>query len=240
MNYIETMNYHRDKDYFASEKQFRNIFQKRSNLLKVHLGGVPGRTHRVLEVGCSNGVFLDLLKEQKWQTWGVESSGSALMARQKGHKVIKERFEKVKLTESYFDLIVMNHVLEHLDNPQMVLRKARGLLKPGGLIFIDVPNAGSLSSKILGKRWPYLLPKEHKHQFTKINLGNLLAKSGLKVIYWESRSGIFEYAHPLLELWQALTGLKRRFFTDILIFPYALIATVLNRGDSMSFLAEKK
>ena len=70
-------------------------------------------------------------------------------------------------------------------------------------------------------------------------LTSLLEKSGFKVIHWESRSGLFEYANPFLELWQALTGLKKRFFTDILTFPYALIATFFNAGDSISVIGKK-
>lgn len=235
---IENMNYHRDKDYLANEKLFRNIFQKRFNLLKVHLGGVSGRTHReklrVLDIGCSNGVFLDLFKESGFETWGVEPSGIADRAKRKGHRVLNTFFEQARLPENYFDLVVVNHTLEHMDNPKQVLNKIHTVLKDGGIVFIDVPNFGSLSSKILGKKWPYLLPLEHKHQFTKESLTKLLKDSRFKVLHWESRSGIFEYANPLKELG------RKRFLLDLFTFPYSLSATLLRMGDSMSFVAKKK
>ena len=223
------MNYHRDKDYLKNESMFRNIFQKRFDLIKSHSrGGIS----TVLDVGCSNGVFLDLFAGS--ETWGVEPSDSGEVAKMKGHKILKTAFEKAELPKNYFDLVIMNHVLEHLDNPTMVLAKAYKLLQPNGILFVDVPNAGGLGSKILGKHWPYLLPKEHKSQFTKESLGKLLKETGFEVLHWESRSGVFEYANPFLEL------TRPRFLVDLLLFPYSLLVTLLNMGDSMSFIAKKK
>lgn len=225
------MNYHRDKDYLASEKQFRNIFKKRFDLIKKY--HLAGGTETVLDIGCSNGVFLDLFKESGFETWGVEPSGNAGVASKKGHKILKTTFEKATPPNNYFDLVILNHTLEHMDNPVEVLKKVHRILEKDGVLFVDVPNFGSLSSKILGKKWPYLLPKEHKHQFTKKTLVQILEKSGFKVIHWESRSGIFEYANPLKELF------RKRFLIDIFTSPYALIATFFNMGDSISIIGKK-
>ena len=229
------MNYHRDADYLANEALFRNIFTKRFDLINKHL-----KNGKVLEIGCSNGVFLDLFKEAGWETWGVEPSETARSAQRKGHRVTKSNFEKVELPTNSFDLVVMNHVLEHMDQPATVLEKVFSVLKKDGFLFVDVPNAGGLGAKLLGKHWPYYLPHEHKHQFTRRSLTDLLWAAGFKVIYWESRSGLFEYANPWLELWQSLRGLKKRFLFDVLATPYSLLATLLNRGDSMTLLAQKK
>lgn len=231
------MNYHRDKDYLRFEKTYRNIFQTRFNLLSKFLPHfVPqGGTSRgrVLDIGCANGVFLDLFKEKGWQTWGVEPSDSADEAERKGHKISKTTFEKASLPENYFDLVIINHTLEHMADPSAVLTKVYGLLKNNGILFVDVPNAGSLGARILGKRWPYLLPKEHKWQFTQKSLTGLLEQAGFKIFYWRSRSGIFEYANPFLDLG------RRRFLLDLLAIPYSLSATLLGMGDSMSFVAKK-
>jgi len=187
----------------------------------------------VVDIGCSNGVFLDLFREKGFETWGVEPSENAALARAKGHKVLKSAFEKTNLPKNYFDLVILNHTLEHLDDPLGILKKVYGLLKKDGIIFVDVPNAGGLGAKLLGKYWPYRLPEEHKWQFTKQSLSKLFKKAGFKIIHFESRSGIFEYANPLLELH------RPRFLIDILTIPYSLIATLLNMGDSMSIIGKK-
>jgi SAM-dependent methyltransferase len=232
MNY---KNYHRDKDYLANESLFRNIFLNRVNLISKFIN-----KGKVLELGCSTGVMLKLFKERGWHVLGVEPSASSDEAEKKGLRVLKVKFEEVKLPKNHFDLIILNHVLEHLTDPENVLRKIYTLLKDNGFIFIDVPNFRSLSSIMLGKRWPFLLPDEHKSQFTKKSLTVLLEQTRFEVIHWESRSGIFEYANPFLEFRQSLIGLKKRFIFDLCTMPYALCATLLNMGDSMSFIVQKK
>lgn len=221
-------NYHRDKDYKKYERLFENIFKKRVNLISKFV-----KSGRMLEIGSATGVMLKLFAKRGWDALGIEPSGSSQEVKKKGLRVLNVKFEEAKLPKDYFNLIVLNHTLEHMDNPKEVLNKINILLKEEGVVFIDVPNFGSLSSKLLGKRWPYLLPEEHKSQFTKESLTKLLKDNGFKVLYWESRSGIFEYANPIKEL-----GCKR-FLTDILTSPYALVATFLGMGDSMSFIAKK-
>lgn len=229
-------NYHRDNDYRKFSSMFRNIFMKRLILINRLIERTPGR---VIDIGCSTGVFLDLFKESGWETWGVEPSKSGIIAKKKGHKVINDYFEKGVLPKNYFDLVIMNHTLEHMDNPAKVLTSLHGLLKSNGSILVDVPNAGGFGARILGEYWPYRLPDEHKSQFTRASLTAIFRTSGFKVIHFESRSGLFEYADPFLEVWSSLIGLKKRFFFDVLSFPYALIVTLLNSGDSMSLVGVK-
>jgi SAM-dependent methyltransferase len=226
MNKTNYKKYHRDNTYLENESLFRNIFQKRYNLISKFIKSPS----KVLDIGCSNGVFLDLYIES--ETWGVEPSQNAHKINKK-HKVIKSTFEIAKLPLNYFDLVIMNHTLEHLKRPSDVLTKIKSLLKKDGIVFIDVPNVGSLSSKILGNKWPYLLPDEHLWQFDKKSITKLARDAGFEVLHWESRSGIFEYANPLKEL------KRKRFLLDIITIPYSLIATLFNMGDSMSLIAKR-
>ena len=230
---IDYSKYHRDNEYSDNEKLFKNIFKKRFRLIKLY----NKSPKTVLDIGCSNGVFLDLFEGS--ETWGVEPSENAKKAIAKGHKVINTHFEDANLPQNYFDLVIMNHTLEHVKDANVVLLKINKILKKNGILFIDVPNAGGLSSKMLGDKWPYKLPNEHTYQFTKDSLSEIVEDSGFKILHWESRSGLFETANPLLELWQSLVGLKKRFLTNLLTTPYALLATLLNMGDSMSIIARK-
>lgn len=225
---MKSENYHRDESYKKSEALFANIFQKRVNLISRYI-----KKGKMLEVGCSTGVMLQLFSEKGWEVLGIEPSGSCQEAKNKKLKVLCSTFENADLPKESFDLIVLNHTLEHMDNPSSVLKKLNLLLREDGILFIDVPNVGSLSSKLLGKKWPYLLPEEHKSQFNKNNLGKLLTNNGFKILHWESRSGFFEYAFPLKEL------KRKRFLLDIVLLPYSIIATLFKMGDSMSFIARK-
>ena len=225
--------YHRDLEYQKNEELFKNIFKKRLSILKKYVK-IP---KTVLDIGWSNGIFLDLFENS--ETWGIEPSSSGYGIKDGRHKILHEYFEKAKLPQNYFDLVIMNHTLEHVVDAEIVLAKVYRLLKKGGILFIDVPNAGGLGSILLGNKWPYLLPNEHTYQFTKDSLSKIIEESNFKILHWESRSGLFELPNPLLDLYQSLIGFKKRFIINLLTFPYSLFATYLNMGDSMSFIVRK-
>jgi len=226
--------YHRDKSYQEEESHFKNIFMTRFAITRRFK-----KSGKVLDIGTSNGLMLDIFKENGFETWGVEPSQSAKIAKVKGHKIINSFFEKTKIPNNYFDVVIMNHTLEHLDNPLLVLKKVYKILKKDGIFLVDVPNAGGIASTILGSKWPYRLPKEHKHQFTSKSLSKIFEETGFKVIHFESRSGIFEFANPFAEIWEALIHRKKRFFTDIVNIPYDILVTFFDAGDSMTLVGKK-
>jgi len=146
-------------------------------------------------------------------------------------KVEKSSFEVIE-----GEVIVVQKVTEMFERIGTRLR----ILKKGGVVYIDVPNFGSLSSRLLSKHWSLLLPDEHKHQFTKNNLTKIFKKAGFEVLYSRSRSGLFEYNKPMLELTRSLMGLRKRFFIDLFNFPYSFFVTMFNMGDSISVVGRKK
>jgi SAM-dependent methyltransferase len=227
--------YHRDKTYIENEGLFRNIFMTRFTVTKRY----KQKPETVLDIGASNGVMLDIFKENGAETWGVEPSENAEIAKSKGHKIISEFFEKAKLPIDYFDLVIMNHTLEHLDNPKFILKKIYKILKKDGILLVDVPNAGGFGSRILGDKWPYRLPEEHKQQFTKKSLTKVFEDAKFEVIYFGSRSGIFEFYNPTREIWEAFITKKKRFFTDLINIPYDILVTFFNMGDSMTMVGRK-
>lgn len=227
--------YHRDEVYIKEEKQFKNIFEKRVGIILKFK-----KTGKALEVGSSTGVFLSLLKERGWEVLGIEPSVDAVdTAQRKGIPTLNTTFEKSELKSDTFDLVIFNHVLEHMNDPIGILKKTNGVLKKDGIVLVDVPNFASLSAKISGSRWRYILPKEHRWHFTPKSLSLFLKKAGFKVIYWETHSGIWDYGNPLLEIWQALTGKKKRFFKDILTAIPAFIMTQLGLGTGLTIVARK-
>lgn len=122
----------------------------------------------VLDVGCSSGGFLYQLKHrhpQDYKILGTDVSSAPLdHATRMGIPVARGNF----LTHDFgelFDAVTFWAVMEHLFEPQLFLKKAASLLKPGGLCFILVPNMNSLAIRLLGAKYRYIFA-EHLNYFT--------------------------------------------------------------------------
>ncbi|WHZ19257.1 MAG: SAM-dependent methyltransferase [Rhodanobacteraceae bacterium] len=104
------------------------------------------RPRHVLEMGPAEGVMTERLRKISDHLSVVEGSPAFC-------DDIEKRFPEVRThcalfetfdTNDRFDLIVLGHVLEHVEDPVAVLRRSAGWLAPGGSIFSAVPNARSL------------------------------------------------------------------------------------------------
>lgn len=233
---VNYQKYHRDALYKVSMEQFSNIFQKRIDIIsKFRESG------QALEVGSSTGLLLSLLKVQGWTVLGIEPSrNAAAFAKKVGIETVTKPFEEIELKKESFDLVIFNHTLEHMRDPLAITAKARRILKEDGLILIDVPNFGSLTAKLMGAKWPYILPREHFWHFTQDSLFRILDKSGFKPLYWEAHSGIWGYGNPAKEIWQSLVGLKKRFIWDVITAIPTFILTKLKMGTGLAVVATKK
>lgn len=224
-------NYHRDPDYGRYEARFRNIFLKRYKIIEKYKPE-PGR---VIEVGASTGILLSLFKERGWEAWGIEPSSSSKLAKKRSLKILKTIFEKANVPNSYFDVVILNHTLEHMDKPLEMLVKVKKILKKDGILFVDVPNFGGLSSRVSKQYWKLLLPEEHKYHFTQKSLSYIFKKAGLEVIHIETRSGVLDRAYPFLNLFDT----KISFVGDILDVPGNIVATLAGQGSCLTMIGRK-
>lgn len=134
----------------------------------------PGR---LLDVGCSVGGFLDALKAcglDQWQMCGLEpSQKSSAAARLKGYTV-----ENVFLGDDHFpphsfDAISMVSVLEHVPLPYDALKRIKTLLKPNGIVFVEVPSILHPELSLTGS-----FSLEHILHFSPGTLASLFHKLG--------------------------------------------------------------
>jgi len=226
--------YHRDNTYIKEESLFNNIFKKRVNkILAIKKKG------KALEIGCSTGLMLSLLSKKGWEVTGIEiSKEAAEAARKRNIKIYTDPFEIINLKEK-FDLIILNHTLEHLENPKKVLGKAYSSLKENGLLYIDVPNFGGLSASIQRGDWPLLLPAEHLWHFTEKALEILLKETKYKIIFTEKASGVWDFENPLKELFNSLFNFKKRFFSEIITALPSFIISKTGVGSDLMVIAIK-
>ena len=228
-------NYHRDEVYIKEDSQFENIFQKRVGIiLKFKKNGL------VLDIGSSTGTMLSLFAQKGWEVQGIEpSKNSSQQALKKGIPTLNTFFEKAKLENNKYDVVIANHVLEHIDDPVGFLEKIYKILKKGGIVLIDAPNFGSFSARTFGTKWQYLLPREHLWHFSSKSLANLLRKSGFSIVYKETHSGVWGYGNPFKELLQSLFGFKKRFFINFISSIPAWYVSKLGLGTGLTIVAKK-
>jgi SAM-dependent methyltransferase len=139
---------------------------------------LPTGSAKLLDVGCGNGAFLAMARELGWQVRGLEpDEASAQEAREAGLDVECASLLDAAMEER-FDVITMNHVLEHLHEPEAALRKAYSLLKPGGLLWLATPNLSSSGHGVFAQDWLHLDPPRHLVLFESEALKQLLRRVG--------------------------------------------------------------
>lgn len=152
-------------------------------LARAHAG--PGR---LLDVGSGRGEILDSFARLGWETVGIEPGRAVAEAvRARGHDVLAEDFASAPI-ELEFDLVVFSHSLEHMRDPRAALEKARGLLAPGGRIFVATPNAGGALSRIFGENWWQLDAPRHLVVLSRSGLRSIAARAGLRVLRMHTHS----------------------------------------------------
>ncbi len=144
--YKTVMTYER-RTVLAEKWEFLQAIREKWELLQAIRDLKKHRSHRILDVGCGSGYFLDLLRDRlpsvDYAGYELNSEMSEL-ARSKGHKVYHRSFPEAVLAENKdesFDAICMFQVLEHLPDPVAALKGARRLLSPRGILIIGVPDA---------------------------------------------------------------------------------------------------
>lgn len=169
-------------DYHMEAPFFYDRFNARSRYKK--LKKIAGKqTGRILDVGCGRGIMLKIFKESGWETAGTELSDvSAQYAREVlGVEVLNENIEDSVFDKEHFDVITMFHSLEHLQDPALSLKAIKKLLKPDGLLIIEVPRFNSFYSKIFKDKWFHLDVPRHLFHFDDQSLEKLLAAAGFSI-----------------------------------------------------------
>lgn len=136
----------------------------------------------ILDIGCGTGDALELYKALGWVTLGVnfgQMSSSKVDISEEG--ILEADFLELDFGDRKFDYVRMNHTLEHLSNPVETIDKAYELLKPGGVLFVAVPNSDSFLYKVFKSFWwNYGLPC-HLFVYNKSSLTHLLVSAGFQV-----------------------------------------------------------
>jgi GT2 family glycosyltransferase/2-polyprenyl-3-methyl-5-hydroxy-6-metoxy-1,4-benzoquinol methylase len=158
------------------------------------------RGSRVLELGCATGYMSKVLRERLGCTvTGIEvDSAAAEVAREWADRVIVGDAEELDYAQVFgsarFDVILFADVLEHLRDPESVLRRVRPFLEPRGSVVASIPNVahGSVRVALLGGEFRYtpngLLDDTHLRFFTQDSVLALFEDAGYSIVEWLSKT----------------------------------------------------
>jgi len=166
---------------YLEEREGRVLtFEHHLKPLERITGAPDGRP--LLDVGCYTGVFVEIAMRHGWDAWGLEPSYWAVEeARKRGLHVVQGTLDTADLPESFFDVVTLWDVIEHLTDPRSALRHAHRLLKPDGLLVVHTIDIESLFARLMRARWPWLM-EMHIYYFSRRTLRAMLEQCGFRVL----------------------------------------------------------
>ena len=151
---------------------------------------LPSFYRTVIDIGCGEGIFFNKLKA-KCEVWGVEPNEiAANLASKRMQNILIGKYSEVEsqIPERYFDLVICNDVIEHLEDVDGFLNSIKKKMKDGAFLVGSVPNVrfyGNLKSLLIGRDWEYMesgiLDKDHLRFFTERSLRRSLERHGFVI-----------------------------------------------------------
>jgi 2-polyprenyl-3-methyl-5-hydroxy-6-metoxy-1,4-benzoquinol methylase len=208
--------------YEKNKKKFVEIFKPIVETIKKYKKNV-----QVLDVGCSSGILLEMLKRQGFNIYGLEPDKKAYI---RAKKKFKNKIFNCKLQDFLrtnrlkFDVIIYNHVLEHIQNPIIELKLVKKALKSNGIFVLGLPNTSNIFFWLRKKYWESLMPNEHIWHFSKKQIIKLLKRNRYKVIDVNfSNDKRLDYSY-----------IKRMYFSFL-----SLINNIFKTGESILIVCKK-
>ncbi len=197
---------------------------------------------RLLDAGANFGHFLSIARA-RFSAVGVDLSRAAV-------QWSREHFDVENHAASIYDLptdlcgpyeaVTLFDVIEHVPDPGRAIDALKGVLAPGGHLFLSTPDAGSVVARAMGSRWHYLDPIQHIVLFNRKNLSELLDRSGFEVIGVRTLGHHYRMGYVLDRLsYLNDAGMLGGMFAmgRVLGKPLASQKLYLNLGDVMGLVA---
>jgi SAM-dependent methyltransferase len=175
---------------------------------------------KFLDIGCGPGWILSALGPE-WDKHGIEVSKFASKHAEQFGKVHNGTLDDFKGED--FDVILMNHVIEHIPDPVGAIKRVHSLLKKGGKFIIGTPDFDSGAARRYGDRFRLLHDPTHVSLFSLDSMHRCLRDNGFKIKHVE---------YPFFDtMWFNREDLLRMLDDTTISPPFY--------GSAMTFLCEK-
>jgi len=170
--------------YVAEAEHKKTNFRRTAvHLMNFGLSDVKSRP-RVLDFGCSIGLFLQVGKEYGWDMYGVETDTAVARYGQEilGQTIFNGGLLSARFADNYFDAVVSFQVFEHLPDPARELDEIYRILCVGGLLAIDVPSIDNVWYRLLKDRHRHFATPQHIYFYTPATMSMLLERAGFQLV----------------------------------------------------------
>jgi len=167
----------KDNDYFRHKRNEMRWF-------------LPQVYDKVLEIGCGDGAFIENLNPD-CEVWGIEPNRiAAEVASRKSYKVLIGKYETIvsQLPDDYFNLVVCNDVIEHMDDYDAFLDSIKKKMRQNACLVGSIPNVRyyyNMKELLIKRDWKYtnegILDRSHLRFFTKISFKRTLEQHGFLI-----------------------------------------------------------
>jgi SAM-dependent methyltransferase len=202
---------------------------------------------KILDIGAGSGSFLASMKTLGWDPYGVDISAEAVARAQRlGIRMVQGEVRDAPFPDSFFDVITLRAVLEHVHHPVETLREVRRFLKDQGRVYVVVPNIASLNFWLFGGFWYALEVPRHLYAYSPRVMRGLAEKAGFVVLSVRFRSSTLGLRASLQYWYDDRKGFKgdRPFMSSKGIRLAAKIwraaTDLLRLGDTVEYQLGKK
>ncbi len=213
-----------DQVYLQEEKERRLSFLRVITTIEALRKGKKGK---LLDIGCCTGGLLIEAKKRGWVVDGLDPSSWACKTARHLHglSVHNTTIEAYHSKNNVFDAITLLDVLEHVEDPDMLIRRVRSMLKENGIFCIVTPNYGSFTAKLFGKRW-WGIRLAHLSYFNRNDINSLIKKNGLKILHQSTYVRYFTLYYILIRLFAFIERMNTvKSVLKHIIIPLALFDT---------------
>lgn len=156
------------------------------------LQGIINKNDKILDIGCGSGSLLEALSKLDYKhLTGIEPYIHIDIIG-KGFSVYKKELSDLD-TNQKFDIIMMHHSFEHMNNPSQVLKEIKDLLSERGICIIRIPVADSFAFDHYKENWVQLDAPRHIFLHTNKSIEILSSNAGMKVSEIKNDSGPFQF-----------------------------------------------
>jgi 2-polyprenyl-3-methyl-5-hydroxy-6-metoxy-1,4-benzoquinol methylase len=224
-------------DYVAERTLIERHFRQRLRVLAGHVDAPQSAA--LFEVGCAYGFFLHVAQGEFKSVAGIDISTDAVTyAREQLQlEAVAGDFATFPL-QRQVDVVCMWDTIEHLADPDIYVRRAAEILRPGGYLAITTGDIGSLTARLRGGKWRQIHPPTHLHYFSRRTLTQLLEREGLTVRY-VSHDGMYRSAETMAYITLAIKHRQRKLFEALKRSGLLNWSLYLNLYDILFVIAQK-